>query len=290
VSYPWEINHVQVQTISWCNRSCPFCPSQKFPRKLEFMSLETYQRVLDELASLDFSGRFSPYLQGEPLLDTRMPELVAMARHTLPRAKILIQTNGDALTVKKGLALFEAGLHKMIVNCYDKDSAQVFQRRNLIREIIKKQPAVRYTRNGFMHTFNRMIVPEHPEQIRPEIAIEDKTWWKEDTAENWAGNITGSLPEPLKESCRRPFNQLYVHYNGNVVLCCCDWKGEVVYGNLMEDSLVEVFSGPVATRYRENLAQKNRKMKLCEVCNYRGDYPFIDRIMSALSRLFFISR
>ncbi len=133
MSYPWEINHVQVQTISWCNRSCAFCPSQKFPRKLEFMSLETYQRVLDELASLGFSGRFSPYLQGEPLLDNRMPQLVAMARQTLPQAKILIQTNGDALTVEKGLALFEAGLHKLIVNCYDNDGVQVPQRHNLIR-------------------------------------------------------------------------------------------------------------------------------------------------------------
>ncbi len=154
---------------------------------------------------------------------------------------------------------------------------------------MKKQPALRYVKNGFMHSFNRMIVSERDQQIRQEIALDDKTWWKEDTAENWAGHIPGSLPEPLRESCRRPFHQLYVHYNGNVVLCCCDWKGEVVYGNLMEDSLVEVYSGPVATRYRENLARKNRKMKLCEVCNYRGNYHFMDRLMSFVSRLLFIS-
>ena len=289
MSYPWKINHVQVQTISWCNRSCSFCPSQKFPRTLEFMSLETYQRILDELASLDFSGRFSPYLQGEPLLDNRMPELVAMARHTLPQAKILIQTNGDALTVEKGLALFEAGLHKMIINCYDDNGDQVSRMQNLIREVVKKQPAISYIKSSFMHNFNRMIASEGHGQISREIAIDDKTWWKEDTAENWAGNIPGSLQEPIRESCRRPFNQLYVHYNGNVVLCCCDWKGEVIFGNLMRDSLVEVYSGPVATKYRENLARKNRKMKLCEVCNYRGKYPLIDRLMAPLFRLLFPS-
>jgi len=290
LSYPWEINHVQVQTISWCNRSCPFCPSQKFPRKLEFMSLETYQRVLDELASLDFSGRFSPYLQGEPLLDNRMPELVAMARHTLPQAKILIQTNGDALTVEKGLALFEAGLHKMIINCYDDNGDQVSRVQKLVREIVEKQPDIKNIKSNFMHKFNRMISSERHGQISREIAIDDKTWWKEDTAENWAGNIPGSLQEPLRGSCRRPFNQLYVHYNGNVVLCCCDWKGEVIFGNLMRDSLVEVYSGLVAAKYRENLARKNRKMKLCEVCNYRGNYLLRDRMMSSLSRLLFISR
>jgi radical SAM protein with 4Fe4S-binding SPASM domain len=94
----------------------------------------------------------------------------------------------------------------------------------------------------------------------------------------------------LRKSCRRPFNQLYVHYNGNVVLCCCDWKEEVIFGNLMKDSLAEIFSGPVPAKYRENLARKNRNMKLCEVCNYCGNYPFIDRLMTSLSRLLLIAR
>lgn len=284
----WKINHVQVQTISWCNRSCAFCPSQKFTRNLEFMSLETYQRVLEELASLEFSGRFSPYLQGEPLLDNRMPELVAMARQTLPRAKILIQTNGDALTVEKGLAIFEAGLHKLIINCYDNHGDQILRMQNLISEIVVRNPKIRYLKSGFMDNFNSMICYEHHDEISREIALEDKTWWKEDTAENWAGNIPGSLKKPLRKSCIHPFNQLYVQHNGNVVLCCSDWKGEVIFGNLMQASLPEVYSSPVAAKYRKNLAKKNRKMKLCEVCNYRGNHTLINRLMSSFFRLFSI--
>lgn len=276
----WKINHVQVQTISWCNRSCSFCPSQKFPRKLELISLETYQRVLDELASLGFSGRFSPYLQGEPLLDRRLPKLVAMARQTLPQAKLLIQTNGDALTVEKGLALFEAGLHKLIINCYD-NHEQASRMQDIAREIARRQSDLRYIKSSFY----RMIRPEYHGQISLEIAIEDKTGWKEDTKENWAGNILGALKEPLRKSCFRPFEQLYVHYNGNVVLCCCDWKGEVIFGNLLETSLLEVYSSPIATKYRENLAKKNRKMRLCEVCDYRGTHRLRDRLMLFLSRL-----
>jgi radical SAM protein with 4Fe4S-binding SPASM domain len=254
------------------------------------MSLKTYQRLLDELASLDFSGRFSPYLQGEPLLDNRMPKLVAMARQTLPQAKILIQTNGDALTVENGLALFEAGLHKMIINCYDSHGDQVSRMRELVRALVKKQPDIKNVNTIFMCNFNRMIIFERPGQINREISIDDKTWWKEDSRENWAGNIPGALQAPLRKSCRRPFNQLYVHHNGNVVLCCCDWKGEVIFGNLMKNSLATIYSGPVAATYRENLARKNRNMKLCEVCNYSGDYPFIDRLLTSLSRLFCICR
>ena len=276
----WKINHVQVQTISRCNRSCAFCPSQKFPRKLEFMSLETYQKVLDELASIGFSGRFSPYLQGEPLLDKRMPELVAMARATLPKAKLLIQTNGDALTVEKGLALFEAGLHKMIINCYD-DEDQVFRIQSLVREMARRQPDLKFIKGRLA----RMVRSEHPDQIRREIAIDDKTWWKEDTAQNWAGNISGGLTEPFRKSCIRPFHNLCVHFNGDVVLCCCDWKGEVIFGNLMKASLPEVYSSPIAARYRENLVKKDRNMKLCDVCDYRGGFLLRYRLMFFFFRL-----
>ena len=120
----WNIQNVQVQTISWCNRNCEFCPSQKFERKPNLMTVETYQRVLDELASIGFTGRFSPYLQGEPLLDKRMPELLAMTRKTLPLAKILIQSNGDLFTLEKGEALFRNGLHKLIINSYDDNGRQ----------------------------------------------------------------------------------------------------------------------------------------------------------------------
>ena len=276
----WKINHVQVQTINRCNRSCAFCPSQKFPRKLNFMSLETYQRVLDELASLGFSGRFSPYLQGEPLLDKRMPELVAMARATLPRAKLLIQTNGDALTVELGLALFEAGLHKLIINYYD-DADQFSRLQDLVREMVGRQSDLRFIKGSLA----RMNRSERPGQIRREIAIEDKTWWRADTADNWAGNIPGGLTEPLKKWCYRPFNQLYVHFNGDLVLCCCDWKGEVIFGNLTRESLSEAYSSPIATQYRENLNKKNRQMKLCDVCDYRGNYLLRDRLMLFISRL-----
>lgn len=275
-----KIDHVQVQTINWCNRSCAFCPCQTYPSKLELMSLETYQRVLDELAALDFSGRFSPYLQAEPLLDKRLPELVAMARQALPRAKLLIQTNGDVLTVEKGLALFEAGLHKLVINCYD-NAEQVSRMQGLVREIVGRRADLRFIKGRFA----RLIRPEPHGQIKREISIEDKTWWKADSVSNRAGNIPGALPEPLRKSCFRPFKQLYVHFNGDVILCCCDWKGEVVFGNLMQESLPEVYSSPIAREYRENLAKKNRKLKLCEVCDYRGKHLLWDRLMLMTYRI-----
>jgi MoaA/NifB/PqqE/SkfB family radical SAM enzyme len=210
-----------------------------------------------------------------------MPELLAMASKTLPRAKLLIQTNGDFLTVEKGLALFEAGLHKLIINVYD-DKEQLGRLQNLVAALVKKRPGLRQIRSGL----GPMIRSENRGKIKREISIDNKTWWRGDSQENWAGNIPGALAEPLKKSCIRPFNQLYVHYNGNAVLCCSDWKGEVVLGNVLEQGLSAVWLGPVATRYREKLARKDRRLKLCAVCNYCGRHSWQDRLMLAVIRFF----
>ena len=218
------------------------------------MSMATYRKLLAELHALGFEGRFSPYLQGEPLLDRRLPELISMAHETLTRAKLLVQTNGDMLTVGKGVALFQAGLHKLIINCYDDDRGRLERLRSTAAEIAKQLPQVKHV----MGSFYDLIRPEPLTHIRQEIIIEDKTHWTKDGQENWAGNVPGihMVREPVKAWCFRPFHQLYVHYNGDVVLCCCDWKGEVVFGNINTQSLTEIFSGPVATMYREKLRNK----------------------------------
>ncbi len=240
------------------------------------MSLVTYKRIIEELAALRFSGRFSPFLQCEPLLDKRLPELISITGEFLPRAKLLIQTNGDMLTAKKGITLFKSGLHKLVINCYDDEKNRLSRLRNIATEIKSQMPEVKYSVGGF----HMMIRPERPNHIRQEITIEDKTTWTKDGQENWAGNVPGIHleREPMKAWCFRPFYQLYVHYNGNVVLCCCDWKGDVVLGNINENTLSEIFSGPVATTYRQNLNNKNRQMKLCNVCDYPGKLPLSARI------------
>ncbi|MGC8659582.1 MAG: radical SAM/SPASM domain-containing protein [Desulfomonilaceae bacterium] len=279
----WDLQHVQVQTINWCNRSCEFCPSQKFHRRPSLMPLDTYRRILDELAAVNFTGRFSPFLQCEPLLDKRLPDLVSLARQYLPSSKLLLQTNGDMLTAEKGSALFEAGLHKLVINCYDDKHDRLKNLNSIATEISERRPGVKHVTGNFFH----MIRPEPLNSIKQEIIIENKTHWTKDGQENWAGNVPGIhlQQKSLKAWCFRPFNQLYIHQNGNVVLCCCDWKGDVIFGNILEKSLVQILDGPLATMYRKNLNEKNRRMKLCEVCDFPGKPPVVARISHALTKL-----
>ena len=98
-----------VETYSRCNRKCVFCyNSDAYPeREHGTMSEETYMKLIDDLARLHFRGRLSPHFYGEPLLDTRLPELISYAKKRCPNCYILVSTNGDFLTEEllKKLAL-----------------------------------------------------------------------------------------------------------------------------------------------------------------------------------------
>src|SRR4026207_2010281 len=110
---------IQIQTVSWCNRSCVFCPSGKFPVDKVFMSLEIYHRIINQLQAINYAGRISPYLMNESLLDKRLPELLAYTRARCPESWIAINTNGDALSEALLERLFDAGLNSLDVNAYD---------------------------------------------------------------------------------------------------------------------------------------------------------------------------
>src|SRR5437588_6997384 len=113
---------IQIQTVSWCNRSCAFCPSGKFPVEKVFMPVEVYHRIVHQLQALNYAGRISPYLMNESLLDKRLPEFIAYTRAHCPESWIAINTNGDALSETLVDRLFDAGLNSLDVSAYDRSA------------------------------------------------------------------------------------------------------------------------------------------------------------------------
>jgi radical SAM protein with 4Fe4S-binding SPASM domain len=262
------IRHVQVQTISWCNRSCGFCPSQKFEIERASMPLASYQRVLDELRIIGFTGRFSPYLNNESLLDRRLVDLIGMARRSLPASLLFISTNGDGLDAERAAAMFAAGLDSLTINCYDDRGDRIRRIRAMADELCGRVPALGRADGA---TFREMVTC-FGNGSRRKICVRDCTGFHVGNMTNIAGNVPGApVPrQPLKLACYRPFEQLHVRYNGEVVLCHCDWKGEVVFGNINDRPLADIYNSAIAEYYRERLSNLDRQLRLCRQCDFSG--------------------
>ena len=267
---------IQIQTVSWCNRSCAFCPSGKFPMAKAFMPVEVYHRVISQLHDLQFAGRISPYLMNESLLDRRLPDLIAYTRAQCPESWIAINTNGDALSEDLLCRLFDAGLNSLDINAYD-STAQHEAHLTLVTRVVARRADI-LCRVGYSNPF---FQGENIPRSTRLINCRDLAFWEPrylaklatPDMQNRSGNMPGaSRPEaPLALGCPRPFVQMYVNYLGQAVLCCNDWRFEVVMGDTAESSLAEIWMNDKYQTYRHNLQQKNRAMPLCSTCDYLAE-------------------
>lgn len=267
---------IQIQTVSWCNRGCAFCPSGKFPIDKVFMPIEVYQRVIDQLHDLRFNGRISPYLMNESLLDKRLPDLIAYARQRCPHSWIAINTNGDALSARLLLQLFAAGLNSLDVNAYDSPAQHQEHVALAQRFVATRQDVALHT--GYSNPFFQGANLPRTMQL---INCRDMSFWEPQFLakvatphlQNRSGNVpqAHSLTEPLSLSCPRPFQQMYVNYRGEAVLCCNDWRFEVIMGDTAAAPLGEIWQNERYQAYRRQLQNNNRAMPLCATCDYLAE-------------------
>lgn len=92
---------------------------------------------------------------------------------------------------------------------------------------------------------------------------------------NMAGNApTGNEPPlPLAKKCARPFRELAVCYNGDVPICCHDWKCETLLGNINKSTLQEIwFSEKHAMILKQLYAKSRGGIDPCSKCDYSGGY------------------
>ncbi len=84
----------------------------------------------------------------------------------------------------------------------------------------------------------------------------------------WTGSLYGeeNYSYTEKGSCANPFNQLIVLVNGDVTLCCEDYDGEMVIGNIHETRLKRLWQGKDATEIREGMQKNYLTSPLCRRC------------------------
>ncbi|HEY9715620.1 MAG TPA: radical SAM/SPASM domain-containing protein [Chroococcales cyanobacterium] len=236
---------VLIETRNVCTRKCWFCKfgQERQDEEIREMDWNTIERLVFNLRDLDFSGRISWFWINEPLLDKRIYDITKFTREHCPRAFMSLITNGDLLNEKVVHNLFESGLDGLRVSIYDDK------------------------------TFSRMeALPAHDRVVMLDMRSPIPM------LENRAGNVQqhGHLFERAqralqKSSCSRPFEQLVIDTQGQVVLCCSDMYSDVVMGDAKKDRLEDIWYNEKFEHYRNSLLSTGRNgLNLCDGCSYSG--------------------
>jgi len=238
-------NKVFIETISYCNNDCVFCPASatagaKNPKN--FMPESLYTKILNELASISFSGSVAFHCNNEPLLDARLSSWIRIARGLLKSNFFYLYTNGILINANLANELFASGLNRIIINNYN-------DQHNL-------NPSIKKLLDNFA-------------VLRGEVIINYRA--KTDYFGNRAGqspNARGVLRKPLKIQCLRPSTEIVVGYAGTVPLCCADVLGKAVMGNVKDSTLKDIWFSDFFKSVRQSLARGYRNCtEICKVCD-----------------------
>jgi len=237
----WDFfSDFNIEINTSCNRRCAYCPNSVFDRGLikneQLMDEAIYYKLIDELATINFRGRISPQLYGEPLLDPRLIPFMAYTRKKLPKARIVIISNGDALTVDTFHALITAGVDRFSI-----------------------------TQHGESMSNNMQALFAHLEG-QSDL---NKITYHRFTAATPLGN-RGGLVQPAVVNtvprCIDPGNPVSIDHAGNVVLCCNDYHSSVIFGNIRSERFLDIWFSPRYRAIRKQLRNGEYKLPICQKC------------------------
>ena len=215
-----------------CNRPCWYCP-EKFKRYSgDKMSRDVLQKCFDRLSEINYRGTVGFTIFNEALQDSRLENIIRDLKISVPRCIPILFTNGDYLTPERAESLVQAGLVRCTITRHP-PSNEAWDKK--IDSIIKKYP----------HVF-RLNVVSNPINV--------------------GGFISGIEFDPAVP-CFSPTYALPIRFNGDVSPCCCDYYRTVILGNIMSESLLEIWKKPDFIEKRKQLSKGIRPWLICQKCS-----------------------
>lgn len=274
-------NEIRFETTTRCNYNCIICPRDKLIRKIDTMSFERFKNIFDKVIAetsqydtVTFSGL------GESLLDPTLDGKIKYVRsHGFD---VLILSNASTLTVERFKVLEDMGVKSIRISFYGM-SPEVYSavhgisNLNLFSKV--KRNLVEIAR--IRRTTEILLTYNIVDGIN---SLETDSWiefWKDrvDLVEVWIphnwvdGRSYRAIQHKKLNTCGRPWTTpLQIQVDGTVNMCCFDFNGKLLLGDLNTHTLEEIFSSESFNKILHchetgNFAESNL---ICKNCDQRN--------------------
>jgi hypothetical protein len=261
---------VQIESTNLCNAKCVFCPRDDMERRQGVMSMDLFQKVVDECATLGITHvRMHNY--GEPFLDKGLVEKVRYAKER-GIAEVGMISNGSLITEPIAQGMIDAGLDAINISV-DAGGKDTFERTrvhlkydvviNNIRTLVRLRNRAGRTRPKLILSFVRQDDSTDEQAFIDEWSrVADKIHITE--LHNWAGTL--HTRSNVRYPCYRLWLTFTVLWDGRVSLCCADFDGRHILGDLRTQTIADIWNSPAyrATR-REHL--ESGGPSICTSCD-----------------------
>ncbi len=261
---------VQIESTNLCNAKCVFCPRDEMHRRQGVMDFDLFTKIVDECAELGITHvRVHNY--GEPFLDKQLVEKVRYAKQKGIKEVGMI-SNGSLITEEIARGMIEAGLDAINISV-DAAGKEVFERTRLhleydtvinnIRTLARLRSEMGKRRPRLILSFVRQEQsPEEQAFIDEWSKIADKIHITD--LHNWAGTLHGR--SDVKYPCYRLWQTFTVLWDGRVSLCCADFDGRNVLGDLRSSKLIDIWNAPAYRAVRRQHLESGGP-EICRSCD-----------------------
>ncbi|GJL78656.1 MAG: tungsten cofactor oxidoreductase radical SAM maturase [Nitrospinaceae bacterium] len=280
-----------------CNAKCVWCPNPDLT-DLGAMKMDLYKKIIDDYAVRGGVVHFGTF--GEPLMDKTIKEKIEYLQQfpTIKRVEVL--TNAFFMNEKIIPTLLENSVAVDIsLDELDQETFEDVKKmsydvvRNNIIDLLEANdrsdhPVPVNFRIKTLKTMEETLDHEFFRIIQSHNCTIALTPIDDNIISNWAGrfdkdgfldsygiasnagtrfnhkrfNLTNKAP------CTQLWKWMVVYWDGSVVLCCADMFSGTAVGNLREDSIAEVWRGPMLTELRKKMIARERfEIPICQNCD-----------------------
>jgi MoaA/NifB/PqqE/SkfB family radical SAM enzyme len=268
---------VQIESTNICNAKCVFCPRDEMHRRQGIMSMDLFTKIVDECVELGITHvRVHNY--GEPFVDRKLVEKVRYAKERGIQEVGMI-SNGSLITEAVAQGMVDAGLDAINISV-DASGKDVFESTRIglkydkvianIERLVRIRGASGKRRPKLILSFVRQnnsadeqAFIEHWRRIADKIHITD--------LHNWGGTL--HQQSDVNYPCYRPWLTFTVLWDGRVSLCCADFDGHTILGDMNTSSIREIWNNDLYRAVRREHLESGGP-DVCRACDLpRKDSP-----------------
>ena len=265
-----NVDNINLETSSYCNRSCGYCPVSQFGRKyVKKINPTLIDNIIKSLKLINYDKGISLNLYNEPLADPNFKTYVKKISTELPKSIIFSNSNGDYIKKLDTLKELEScGLKKLKITLHVPKNIK--WNKNYLEKSLEK----------FSKRINFKLQSKHLKNLKIYFKIgkllclvQCPDWFNEGNYRGGSINYNKTLKTRV-QPCVKPFREFTIYYDGSITQCC-----DVYYGKNFEDykldkidekntySIFEIYNSIKLSKIRRSLFAWSEKDSVCSNCS-----------------------
>ncbi len=268
---------MNIEITTKCNGGCVMCPHGGMNRTGRYMSVSDIMDTVDEAYKLGIR-RIHPHLFGEPTIHPDYIMIISRIRERYPDVKMLNYTNGSRL--------FDDDIRKAMIDNLDGIVISIDGASDFMMKMIRPGIEPTEVREGVHRLFRDRTGRKPHLKIRMTEMESNKAESGKMYHETWGPYCDDIFIAYLQdfhgfrgirvdhrgpEPCDRIFSQVIVTVDRRIVLCCDDYREEVVLGDLNKNTMKEIWFGVKMEQIRNShLTGRSKNILMCRDCSWKG--------------------